>query len=263
MSGPQTFDVPALIATDDKRLLKQIEKVFSHLRITGKPGELRKELEGRLQRSGADERDANFLVLLDLDMPTLDGTLVVKLLDAAPERVPVIILTSKADNELRDALEAGSGGDLDYLVKPFDLADLFIRTKKLLREQSGQPMPPMDPPIPHLVEKLHEQDGGLLDARSIADFYGLTLADMARVLGRGVSTVHKTPSSSSLQDGLRPFETIASAILRLTGSERRARMWLQSANPALQAHAPIELIRRGRVAELGSFVQDLLEGRPA
>ena len=87
---------------------------------------------------------------------------------------------------------------------------------------------------------------------------------MARFLGRGVSTVlDKTPSSSGLQAGLRPFETIASGILRLTGSERRARMWLHSANPALQTHAPIELIRRGRVAELGSFVQDLLEGRPA
>ena len=257
------FHMPTVIATEDKRLVKQVAKIFPHLSITGKPGELDKEIEARLHGADEEEENTNFLLLLDLDMANLDGASIVKKLEAARERVPVIILKSKADAELRDAVEACSGESLDYLVQPFDLTDLLIRTQKLLREQRGQAMPPMDEPLPHLVEKLHEKDGGLLDARNVADFFGLTLADMARLLGRGVSTVHKTPYASSVQEGLRPFETIASGILRLTGSERRARMWLHSANPALQAHAPIELIRRGRVAELGSFVQDLLEGRPA
>jgi DNA-binding response OmpR family regulator len=263
MPEPQILDVDALIATEDKSVLKQVERLFPHLRKTGKPGELEKKIEEHLQGASEKEHDLGFLVLLDLDMPSLNGASIVKLLKAAAEPVHVLIMKSQADEELRDTLEAGSSEYLDYLVKPFDPADLFTRTRKLLREPQGPPMPPMDPPILHLVEKLHEPDGGLLNARNVADFFGVTLADLARLLGRGVSTVHKTPSSSSIQDGLRPFETIASAILRLTGSERRARMWLHAANPALQEHAPIELIRRGRVAELGSFVQDLLEGRPA
>lgn len=40
-------------------------------------------------------------------------------------------------------------------------------------------------------------------------------------------------------------------------------MWMQAANPALDGHAPIELLPMGKTHDLAEFVQDLLEGRPA
>src|SRR4029077_20448302 len=117
--------------------------------------------------------------------------------------------------------------------------------------------------LPHLVEKLHDSKSGHLDAKEASDFFGLKVAEFARIIGRRVSTVHKTSTAPGLQEALRPFEAMASGLLRLTGSERRARMWLHAPNPALDGHAPFEWLQMGKAADLANFIQDLLEGRPA
>ena len=76
------------------------------------------------------------LVLLDIEMPKLDGLEVCRRLKSDPRGrlVPVVMLTARADRATKLAgLEAGAD---DFLTKPFDAQELLIRTKVLLRDRS-------------------------------------------------------------------------------------------------------------------------------
>lgn len=71
------------------------------------------------------------LVLLDVNMPDLDGFEVCRRLRADGETVPVIFLTARDDPaDLRTGF--GHGGD-DYVTKPFSLEELDLRIRAVLR----------------------------------------------------------------------------------------------------------------------------------
>jgi len=81
-----------------------------------------------LERIRAEEPD---LVLLDVMLPGLDGFAVCDRLRGEGNRVPILFLTAKCDDEDRvRGLELG--GD-DFLGKPFDLRELILRVKAILR----------------------------------------------------------------------------------------------------------------------------------
>jgi DNA-binding response OmpR family regulator len=76
------------------------------------------------------------LILLDLNMPRLDGLGVAKLLRAEPatSSVPIMVITSNWDSTtMHEAVDAGVD---EYLTKPFDDKDLFDRVEKLLSRRS-------------------------------------------------------------------------------------------------------------------------------
>lgn len=251
MSQPQIAGAIGVIATADKQSVEKAKDLFERAHISRTAADLQKEVQGEI---AAD------VLLLDLELPKLDGTELVKIIKAMPSSVSIILLSTKVNVELFDAMRAGAE---DYLLKPFLKEDLDTRIRIRREGRHRASRASMDPPLPYLVEKLHDPKDGHLDAVKVADFLALPVAELARAIGRGVSTVHKTPTAPSLQEPLRVFESLVSGLLRLTGSERRARMWLQASNPALDGHAPIELLRMGKVGDLAAFVQDLLEGRPA
>ncbi len=71
------------------------------------------------------------LVILDLMLPLMDGTEVLKRLRATNPNVPVLVLTARdALSEKISHLEAGAD---DYITKPFAFAELVARAKALLR----------------------------------------------------------------------------------------------------------------------------------
>lgn len=73
------------------------------------------------------------LIILDRNLPELDGLSVLKAMRATGNKCPVIILSALAHVDERvKGLQAG--GD-DYMVKPFDLSELQARADVLLKKK--------------------------------------------------------------------------------------------------------------------------------
>ena len=78
-------------------------------------------------------RDEDFdLLILDLGLPVLDGTEVLRTLRAQGRRLPVIILSARDD--VRDKVAGLQLGADDYLTKPFELDELLARVQVRLRD---------------------------------------------------------------------------------------------------------------------------------
>jgi len=79
------------------------------------------------------------LLLLDLNLPDMNGLEVLKQLRAQGHQEPTLILTARDDVEDRVAgLDAGAD---DYVTKPFELSELAARVRTFARRQSGQSSP--------------------------------------------------------------------------------------------------------------------------
>ena len=72
-----------------------------------------------------------WLIVLDLNLPKLQGMDVLKELRTENKNIPVLILSAK--NEVESKMERLDGGANDYLAKPFYFAELEARVRALLR----------------------------------------------------------------------------------------------------------------------------------
>ncbi|MFJ8623945.1 response regulator transcription factor [Kitasatospora sp. NPDC093550] len=77
------------------------------------------------------------VLLLDVMMPEPDGLEVCRRLRAAGDRTPVLMLTARV--EVPDRIAGLDAGADDYLVKPFDVDELFARLRALLRRNGTVP----------------------------------------------------------------------------------------------------------------------------
>lgn len=94
----------------------------------------------RLDAAGNAMSSAAYdLVLLDLMLPDGRGGGFLKGLRARGDVTPVIILT--ALDQVSDRIEGLNAGADDYLVKPFDLAELSARIGSVARRYTGNPNP--------------------------------------------------------------------------------------------------------------------------
>lgn len=94
----------------------------------------------RLDAAGDAMAGAGFdLLLLDLMLPDGRGIPFLRRLRAGGDVTPVIILT--ALDQISDRIEGLNAGADDYLVKPFDLAELSARIGSVARRYAGNPNP--------------------------------------------------------------------------------------------------------------------------
>ncbi|MFF6999485.1 response regulator transcription factor [Streptomyces sp. NPDC008313] len=84
-----------------------------------------------LEKATAYEPD---LVVLDIQMPRMDGLTAARRMRGAGTTTPILMLTAR--DTVGDRVTGLDAGADDYLVKPFELDELFARIRALLRRSS-------------------------------------------------------------------------------------------------------------------------------
>ena len=89
-----------------------------------------------LVRNGIDGLHAGLaadydLIILDVNLPGIDGWQVIKTLRAAGRELPVLFLTAR--DQVEDRVKGLELGADDYLVKPFAFSELLARIRTVLR----------------------------------------------------------------------------------------------------------------------------------
>ena len=74
-------------------------------------------------------------VILDLGLPDIDGTLVLEQLNGNYPQLPVLVLTSRANES--DIVLGFKMGAFDYVTKPFSPRVLLARVESLLKRSAG------------------------------------------------------------------------------------------------------------------------------
>jgi len=86
--------------------------------------------DGEQARAMATELDYD-LVVLDLNLPRLDGISILRYLRTRKPSLPIMVLTGR--NRVEDRVQALDLGADDYLGKPFSFSELSARIRALLR----------------------------------------------------------------------------------------------------------------------------------
>jgi DNA-binding response OmpR family regulator len=107
--------------------------------------------DGEMAREMAAKCEYDMLVL-DLNLPQVDGTAVLKMLREKKSQMPVLVLTAR--NTLEDRVAVLDMGADDYLVKPFSFSELSARLRALMRRQAK----PMDPTLRYEDLELNRVD---------------------------------------------------------------------------------------------------------
>ncbi|HWV13966.1 MAG TPA: response regulator transcription factor [Cellvibrio sp.] len=122
-----------LVVEDEKALREQIVELV--------------ESEKYACDSAADGREGLFLgseydydlAIIDLGLPLLDGSQLIKQLRAKSRNFPILILTARGS--WQDKVEGLEAGADDYLTKPFHPEELRARLHALLRRANGHATP--------------------------------------------------------------------------------------------------------------------------
>ena len=125
-----------LVIDDDdlvSRTLQRALKIYDYQVMTASSG-----IEG-LQLARRHRPD---LFILDIMMPGVDGYQVCRQIRGDPllQDAPVLFLTAKAKDE--DKIEGFRAGGDDYLVKPFNMQELELRVKAILRRAGPEKAEP-------------------------------------------------------------------------------------------------------------------------
>lgn len=103
--------------------------------------------EGFVVEAAGDGKEARWLgesepfdaIVLDLGLPQLDGVSVLQDWRRGGIKTPVLVLTAR--ERWHDKLAAFSAGADDYLTKPFDVPELVVRLRALIRRSTGHASP--------------------------------------------------------------------------------------------------------------------------
>ncbi|MDT0461232.1 response regulator transcription factor [Streptomyces sp. DSM 41527] len=120
-----------LLAEDDRPIRTALERALTleGYRVTA--------VADGIQALAAAHRERPDVILLDVMMPGIDGLQVCQVLRAEQDRTPILMLTARVETADRIAgLDAGAD---DYVVKPFEVEEVFARLRALLRRTTAGP----------------------------------------------------------------------------------------------------------------------------
>jgi two-component system copper resistance phosphate regulon response regulator CusR len=114
-----------LIAEDDAALAKFVSQGLEAEHYTV-------DVYSDGEQAGAAAHEIDYdLIILDLNLPTLDGVSVLRQLRAKKPTLPVLVLTQRS--RVEDRVQCLDTGADDYLPKPFSFSELSARIRALLR----------------------------------------------------------------------------------------------------------------------------------
>jgi two-component system response regulator MprA len=119
--------VRILVVDDDTAVRRSIDRA---LRLEGYDVDTVGTGGGALESLALTPPDA---IILDLQLPDLDGLAVCRRIRSAGDDTPVLMLTAR--QAIDDRVQGLDAGADDYLVKPFALAELLARLRALLRRR--------------------------------------------------------------------------------------------------------------------------------
>ena len=120
-------------------------------------------------------------ILVDLKMPGMDGMEFVRWVRDEGFRMPVIMMSAHGD--ITDAVNAMKHGVQDYIVKPFDPAEVIIKLKNLVEAQNFRTLQEMEERLPQGRAFIGES----VQIRRIKDLIGRIAATNSSVLITGES----------------------------------------------------------------------------
>ena len=165
-----------LIADDDVAICEALER---SLRFEG--FKVRSALNGEIAIEEI-EKDLPDILILDINMPEVDGIQVTKYLRSLDIDIPICILSAR--DEVSDRVSGLEAGADDYVVKPFSFDELLARIHALLRRRSA-----VDSKILSVGELIVDP------LRRRAEYYGRSLDltkkefDLLHVLANNLSLV--------------------------------------------------------------------------
>ena len=119
-----------LVIEDERDLCEDIAK---KLRLSGYEADTCFDGEAALELLAVEKYD---LVLLDLNLPKVDGMTVLRTLREHDQETGVLILSARS--EISDKVDGLDAGANDYLSKPFHLEELEARVRSLTRRRFVQ-----------------------------------------------------------------------------------------------------------------------------
>ncbi len=131
MGTGHTVHVHILVADDDPAVRESLRR---SLTFNGYEVSLADDGQAALAALDSSRPD---LILLDVNMPHVDGLEVCRRLRAAGNDLPVLMLTARV--EVGDRVLGLDAGADDYLAKPFALEELLARVRSLLRRSRSAP----------------------------------------------------------------------------------------------------------------------------
>ena len=117
-----------LIADDDIAICEALER---SLRFEG--FKVRSALNGEIAIEEI-EKELPDIMILDINMPEVDGIQVTKYLRSLDIDIPICILSAR--DEVSDRVSGLEAGADDYVIKPFSFEELLARIHALLRRRS-------------------------------------------------------------------------------------------------------------------------------
>lgn len=119
-----------LIADDDNEIRDLLDFDLSH---SGYETECAKDGEEALRMALSNNYD---LIILDVMMPKMNGFDVCKHIRSAKPEIPVLMLTAKGT--MNDKTQGFDSGADDYIVKPFDIQEVLLRVRALVRRSPSE-----------------------------------------------------------------------------------------------------------------------------
>lgn len=127
--SPAEGDPQRILIVDDEPAVR--EALQRSLAFEGYGTEVAVDGADALEKAAAYHPD---LVVLDIQMPRMDGLTAARRLRATGSTTPILMLTAR--DTVGDRVSGLDAGADDYLVKPFELDELFARIRALLRRSS-------------------------------------------------------------------------------------------------------------------------------